>query len=203
MSSKKLQNNGGNASNPTTKSSPVLCWRPVQKQQLEQQQQQKRPQLENSVEINPRLLEFLAPGNSFLTPWSWDPVAVKTGTSSTDSKQQMKFPSGSYFANELHVDTYGRAGDFGRSKAFIRMPIEAEGPIWGPIFASSFANSIGIRKKFEGIRQYLIKTGLSSRLHGTVTLLSNAYAGSERSAQAGTLVIHFSKDNLNSGYTFT
>ncbi|XP_015943151.1 pentatricopeptide repeat-containing protein At1g08070, chloroplastic-like [Arachis duranensis] len=75
------------------------------------------------------------------------------------------------------VDMYGRAGLFEEAEAFLRgMPVEAEGPIWGSLLLACKVH--GNVKMSEWI-----KGQLSNRDNvgvGTLALLSNLYASSER-----------------------
>lgn len=75
------------------------------------------------------------------------------------------------------VDMYGRAGLLEEAEAFIsEMPIEAEGPVWGALLNACKIH--GNEKMFERIKNGLLNsTGVGS---GTLALLSNAYAGSDR-----------------------
>lgn len=75
------------------------------------------------------------------------------------------------------VDMYGRAGLLEEAEAFIReMPIEAEGPVWGALLNACKIH--GNEKMSERIKHGLLNsTGVGS---GTLALLSNAYASSDR-----------------------
>ncbi|MED6187496.1 hypothetical protein PIB30_077025 [Stylosanthes scabra] len=75
------------------------------------------------------------------------------------------------------VDMYGRAGLFEEAEAFLRgMPVEAEGPIWGSLLQACKVHGNGEMSEW-------IKEQLSNRENvgvGTLALLSNLYASSER-----------------------
>lgn len=74
------------------------------------------------------------------------------------------------------VDMYGRAGLFEEAEAFLRsMPVEAEGPIWGALLQACKIHRN--EKMSEWIRGHL--KGKSVGV-GTLALLSNMYASSER-----------------------
>lgn len=74
------------------------------------------------------------------------------------------------------VDMYGRAGLFEEAKAFlIGMPVEAEGPIWGALLQA--CKNHGNEKMSEWIRRHLNNKDVGN---GTLALLSNLYASSER-----------------------
>ncbi|CAJ1961670.1 unnamed protein product [Sphenostylis stenocarpa] len=74
------------------------------------------------------------------------------------------------------VDMYGRAGLFEEAEAFLRsMPVEAEWPIWGALLQACKIH--GNEKMSEWIRGHL--KGKSVGV-GTLALLSNMYASSER-----------------------
>ncbi|KAK7412340.1 hypothetical protein VNO78_03794 [Psophocarpus tetragonolobus] len=74
------------------------------------------------------------------------------------------------------VDMYGRAGLFDEAEAFLRsMPVEAEGPIWGALLQACKIH--GNERMSEWIRGHL--KGKSVGV-GTLALLSNIYASSER-----------------------
>ncbi|XP_015875883.3 pentatricopeptide repeat-containing protein At1g08070, chloroplastic [Ziziphus jujuba] len=75
------------------------------------------------------------------------------------------------------VDMHGRAGLLDEAEAFIReMPMEAEGPIWGALLNACKIH--GNEKMFERIKHCLLKSkGVGT---GTLALLSNTYASSDR-----------------------
>lgn len=74
------------------------------------------------------------------------------------------------------VDMYGRAGLFEEAEAFLRgMPVEAEGPIWGALLQACKIH--GNEKMSEWIRGHLHGKSVGV---GTLALLSNLYASSER-----------------------
>ena len=74
------------------------------------------------------------------------------------------------------VDMYGRAGLLEEAEAFLRsMPVEAEGPIWGALLQACKIH--GNEKMSEWIMGHL--KGKSVGV-GTLALLSNMYASSER-----------------------
>ncbi|CAL0300886.1 unnamed protein product [Lupinus luteus] len=74
------------------------------------------------------------------------------------------------------VDMYGRAGLFEEAKAFLRgMPVEAEGPIWGALLQA--CKNHGNEKMSEWIRGHLNNKDVGI---GTLALLSNLYASSDR-----------------------
>ncbi|KAK7261532.1 hypothetical protein RIF29_27846 [Crotalaria pallida] len=74
------------------------------------------------------------------------------------------------------VDMYGRAGLFEEAKAFLKgMPVEAEGPVWGALLQA--CKNHGNEKMSEWIRSYLNNKDVGI---GTLALLSNLYASSER-----------------------
>ncbi|CAK8530538.1 unnamed protein product [Lathyrus sativus] len=74
------------------------------------------------------------------------------------------------------VDMYGRAGMFEEAVAFIRgMPVEAEGPIWGSLLQACKIH--GNEEMFEWVRGQLGDKNVGV---GTLALLSNLYASSER-----------------------
>ncbi|TKY71693.1 Pentatricopeptide repeat-containing protein [Spatholobus suberectus] len=74
------------------------------------------------------------------------------------------------------VDMYGRAGLFEEAEAFLgSMPVEAEGPIWGALLQACKVH--GNDKMSEWIRGHLKGKNVGG---GTLALLSNMYASSER-----------------------
>ncbi|KAL2341901.1 hypothetical protein Fmac_009841 [Flemingia macrophylla] len=74
------------------------------------------------------------------------------------------------------VDMYGRAGLFEEVEAFLRsMPVEAEGPIWGSLLQACKVH--GNERMSEWIRGLLKGKNVGV---GTLALLSNMYACSER-----------------------
>lgn len=74
------------------------------------------------------------------------------------------------------VDMYGRAGLFEEAEAFLRsMPVEAEGPIWGALLQACKVH--GNEKMCEWIREHLEEKSVGV---GTLALISNMYASSER-----------------------
>ncbi|KAK7327890.1 hypothetical protein VNO77_21983 [Canavalia gladiata] len=74
------------------------------------------------------------------------------------------------------IDMYGRAGLFEEAKAFLRsMPVEAEGPVWGALLQACKIH--GNEKMSEWIRGHLDNKNVGV---GTLALLSNLYASSER-----------------------
>ncbi|KAK7261529.1 hypothetical protein RIF29_27843 [Crotalaria pallida] len=74
------------------------------------------------------------------------------------------------------VDMYGRAGLFEEAKAFLKgMPVEAEGPVWGALLQA--CKNHGNEKMSQWIRSYLNNKDVGI---GTLALLSNLYASSER-----------------------
>ncbi|XP_017442735.1 pentatricopeptide repeat-containing protein At1g08070, chloroplastic-like [Vigna angularis] len=74
------------------------------------------------------------------------------------------------------VDMYGRAGLFDEAEAFLRsMPVEAEWPIWGALLRACKIH--GNEKMSEWIKGHLRGKRVGV---GTLALLSNMYAGSER-----------------------
>ncbi|XP_027361020.1 pentatricopeptide repeat-containing protein At1g08070, chloroplastic-like [Abrus precatorius] len=74
------------------------------------------------------------------------------------------------------IDMYGRAGLFEEAEAILRgMPVEAEGPIWGALLQACKIH--GNEKLSEWIGEHLDKKNVGV---GTLALLSNLYASSER-----------------------
>ncbi|EXB93300.1 hypothetical protein L484_015288 [Morus notabilis] len=79
------------------------------------------------------------------------------------------------------VDMYGRAGNLEAAEAFIReMPLEADGAVWGALLNACRIH--GDDKMFERIRHCLGDGGDLSI--GTLALLSNSYASSNRWSEA-------------------
>jgi pentatricopeptide repeat protein len=74
------------------------------------------------------------------------------------------------------VDMYGRAGLFDEAVAFLNgMPVEAEGPIWGALLQACKIH--GNEEMSEWIREQIRDKNVGV---GTLALLSNIYASSER-----------------------
>ncbi|WJX26613.1 hypothetical protein P8452_15513 [Trifolium repens] len=74
------------------------------------------------------------------------------------------------------VDMYGRAGLFEEAVAFLNgMPVEAEGPIWGALLQACKIH--GNEEMSEWIREQICDKIVGV---GTLALLSNIYASSER-----------------------
>jgi pentatricopeptide repeat protein len=74
------------------------------------------------------------------------------------------------------VDMYGRAGLFEEAVAFLNgMPVEAEGPIWGALLQACKIH--GNEEMSEWIREQIRDKIVGV---GTLALLSNIYASSER-----------------------
>lgn len=74
------------------------------------------------------------------------------------------------------VDMYGRAGLFEEAEDFLRsMPVEAEGPIWGALLQACKVH--GNERMCEWIRGRLKGKNVGV---GTLALMSNMYASSER-----------------------
>ncbi|XP_061375562.1 pentatricopeptide repeat-containing protein At1g08070, chloroplastic-like [Gastrolobium bilobum] len=74
------------------------------------------------------------------------------------------------------IDMYGRAGLFEEAEAFLRgMPVEAEGPIWGALLQACKIH--GNENMSEWIRGHVNNKNVGI---GTLALLSNLYASSER-----------------------
>ncbi|KAF7845369.1 pentatricopeptide repeat-containing protein [Senna tora] len=75
------------------------------------------------------------------------------------------------------IDMYGRAGLFEEAEDFLTsMPVEAKGPIWGALLQACKIH--GNEKMFEWTKRHLLNdkhVGV-----GTLALLSNHYASSER-----------------------
>ena len=74
------------------------------------------------------------------------------------------------------VDMYGRAALFDEAEAFLRgMPVEAEGPIWGSLLQACKVH--GNEKMSEWVKGHFNNKDVGV---GTLALLSNLYASSER-----------------------
>ncbi|KAI4334580.1 hypothetical protein L6164_019253 [Bauhinia variegata] len=75
------------------------------------------------------------------------------------------------------IDMYGRAGLLEEAEAFLRgMPVEAEGPIWGSLLQA--CKTHGDDNMFKRIKTHILNN--TSVGIGTLALLSNIYATSER-----------------------
>lgn len=77
------------------------------------------------------------------------------------------------------VDMYGRAGLLDEAEAFMKeMPVEAEGPVWGALLNACQIH--GNEKKYEKVREWLVRTRSKGVTVGTLALLSNTYASCDR-----------------------